>query len=147
MRIERQAESNWGIPPHEVQLVPLKIARYFLVGGAAAGVDFVLFAVLVKGFGIGWLSAGTFSFCIATIANYLLSIRHVFQSGARFGKSHELMLVFIVSAVGLVTNQVVLALLVEGQGVDVLLSKVAATGSVFFWNYGARRHFIFKPTA
>ena len=122
----------------------MKIARYFLVGGTAAGVDFVLFAVLVKTFGIGWLVAGTFSFCIATATNYLLSIRHVFQSGARFQKSHELVLVFIVSAVGLVINQAVLGLLVEGQGTDLLLSKIAATGSVFFWNYGARHHFIFK---
>lgn len=124
----------------------MKITRYFLVGGAAACVDFVLFAVLVKAFGIGWLGAGTFSFCIATATNYFLSIRHVFRSGARFEKSHELVLVFIVSAVGLVINQGVLALLVEGQGTDVLLSKISATGSVFFWNYGARHHFIFKPT-
>lgn len=124
----------------------MKIARYFLVGGFAAGVDFLLFAFLVKVLGFGWLYSAAFSFCFATIANYLLSVRHVFQSGARFAKSHEVALVFVVSAVGLIINQVVLALLVERQGVDVLLSKIAATGSVFFWNYGARRHYIFKPT-
>ena len=58
-----------------------------------------------------------------------------------------MMLVFVVSAVGLVINQAVLAILIEWFGMDVLLSKVAATGSVFFWNYGARRHFIFREAA
>lgn len=125
----------------------MKIARYFLVGGVAAGIDFLLFALLVKVFGFGWLGSAAFSFCVATLANYSLSIRHVFRSGARFGKQREMMLVFVVSAVGLVINQAVLAILIEWFGMDVLLSKVAATGSVFFWNYGARRHFIFREAA
>jgi putative flippase GtrA len=124
----------------------LKIARYFLVGGLAALVDILLFAVLVKGFDFGWLGSAAFSFCVATLVNYVLSVRHVFESGVRFGKRHEMVLVFAVSAIGLLINQAVLGMLIEGGGIDVLLSKVAATGSVFFWNYGARRHFIFRET-
>lgn len=124
----------------------MKIARYFLVGGAAALVDFLLFAMLVKVFAFGWLGSAAFSFCVATLVNYLLSVRHVFQSGVRFGKRHEMALVFAVSAIGLLINQTVLGMLIEWFGIDVLLSKIAATGSVFFWNYGARRHFIFRGT-
>lgn len=125
----------------------MKIAKYFLVGGAAAAVDFLLFALLVKVLDLGWMGAAGFSFCAATLVNYLLSIRHVFRSGARFAKQHEMALVFAVSAIGLLINQSALGILIEWFGVDMLLAKIAATGSVFFWNYGARRHFIFKVPA
>ena len=122
----------------------MKIVKYFVVGGFAAFVDILLFAVLVKGFEFSWLSSAAFSFCVATLVNYFLSVRLVFKSGVRFGKSNEILLVFAVSAIGLMINQVVLGILIEVHGTDVLLSKVAATGSVFFWNFGARRYFIFR---
>ena len=122
----------------------MKIARYSLVGGSAALVDFLLFVALVKGFGFGWLASATYGFCVATFVNYFLSVRHVFESGVRFRKRQEIALVFVVSAIGLLINQAALWALIEGGGIDILLSKVAATGLVFFWNYGARRHFIFR---
>lgn len=125
----------------------MKITKYFLVGGTAAIVDFLFFAALVKVFAFGWLGSAGFSFCVATIVNYFLSIRHVFQNGARFEKRLEVALVFAVSAIGLLINQAILGMLIEWFSIDVLLSKIAATGSVFFWNYGARRHFIFRKTA
>jgi putative flippase GtrA len=121
----------------------MKLVKYFLVGGFAALVDILLFALLVKGFESSWLSSAAFSFCIATLINYFLSVRHVFKSGVRFVKRNEILLVFVVSAIGLMINQAVLGVLIELRGTDVLLSKVAATGSVFFWNFGARRYFIF----
>jgi len=123
----------------------VKIARYFIVGGVAAGIDFLLFAALVKGLDVGWMLAGVVSFCFATMANYGLSVRHVFSSGVRFQRGKEISLVFLVSGVGLVMNQAALAALIEGTGWDPLLAKIGATSAVFFWNYGARRHFIFKP--
>jgi len=122
----------------------VKIARYFLVGGVAAGVDFLLFAVLVKGMALGWMLAGVVSFCFATMVNYALSVRHVFISGVRFQRTQEVSLVFLVSGVGLAMNQAVLAVLIEGTGWDPLLAKIGATSSVFLWNYSARRYYIFK---
>lgn len=122
----------------------MKIARYFLVGGVAAGVDFLLFAGLVKGLGFDWKPCAVLSFSVATVVNYVLSVRHVFESGVRFKKNHEIFLVFFVSAVGLAINQGVLFFLIEEVHMDVLVSKIVGTGSVFFWNYGARRHFIFR---
>jgi putative flippase GtrA len=58
----------------------MKIIRYAAVGGAAALIDFLLFAVFAKI--LGW---------------------------------------------------------------EMLFVKICATSSVFFWNFGARSYFIFKP--
>ncbi|MGE4071831.1 MAG: GtrA family protein [Lysobacterales bacterium] len=120
------------------------IARYFLVGGAAAAVDFTVFAILVKLLGWHWFSASAISFVLATAVNYVLSIVFVFTSGVRFGKRTEIGLVFLVSAMGLAMNQFALWMFFKQLGVDVLIAKVLATGVVFFWNFGIRRYFIFS---
>ena len=129
----------------QVQRPAMKVMRYFFVGGTAAAVYFVLFAILAKLIGllvviIHWLQ----SLVLATLVNYVLSIKHVFESGVRFEKHRELMLVFTVSAFGLAINQAVLWLCIEFLGVDLLVSKLIGTGCVFYWNYGVRRNYIFR---
>jgi len=122
----------------------MRIVRYFFVGGVAATVDIGIFAVAVKGFGLGWFFVALFSFVLATAVNYLLSVRYVFESGVRFKKKAEVSLVFLVSGIGLFINQCVLWLLIEAAGIDEVLSKLLATGTVFLWNYAARSRYIFK---
>jgi len=125
----------------------MKLLRYFFVGGTAALVDFGVFAALVKTDTLGWFYSAIISFSLATTVNYVLSVRHVFESGARFGKHQEVALVFLVSGIGLAINQAILYLLIQRFTLDVLISKIAATGVVFVWNFTARSRFIFlAPT-
>ena len=125
----------------------MKIVRYFFVGGVAAGLDITVFGILTKGLGLPWFSVAVFSFVLANIVNYLLSIWYVFNSGVRFSRHHEVFWVFVVSGVGLVFNQAILWALIERLTWDLLLAKIAATSGVFLWNYGVRRNFIFKAAA
>ena len=120
-----------------------RIARYFAVGGAAACVDIGLFMLFAQGLGWPYLRVAAGSFVAATLVNYFLSVRFVFVSGARFAKRWEIALVFIVSAVGLAINQLILAACVELAHFTLLFAKLTATGVVFFWNYLARRLLVF----
>jgi putative flippase GtrA len=113
------------------------------VGGVAACVDIGLFLLFAQHYGLPYLRVAAATFILATLVNYWLSIRFVFVSGARFRRRWELALVFAVSALGLALNQGILALAVERFGVGLLAAKLAATGAVFFWNYFARRLFVF----
>jgi len=122
----------------------MRVVRYFFVGAAAAIVDFSVFATLVTGFGLPWFPVALLSFALATAVNYLLSIRHVFQSGARFSRRTEITLVFLVSGIGMLINQSILWVLIEIVMINMLIAKVLATGVVFFWNYGIRHGFVFK---
>lgn len=124
----------------------MKIIKYFFVGGAAALVDWSVFALLVKYFNYPWFVAGASSFMLATLVNYVLSIKHVFASGTRFTRNKEVFLTFFVSFIGLVINQLILWQGIEFYLLDPLLAKIMATGVVFFWNFAARNYFIFKPT-
>ena len=128
---------------YQVQHFPLKVAKYFVVGGVAASVDLAIFATLVKGLHVIWPIAATLSFVVATGVNYFLSIRFVFASGQRFRPINEVILVFVLSALGLIFNQCILYLLIEICAIELILAKILATGLVFFFNYGIRRYFIF----
>lgn len=123
------------------------ILRYMLVGGFAGSVDLALFALLVKGFGLPWFGCAALTFCIATTINYLLSIRFVFDSGARFRRHHEVALIFVVSAIGLAIHQSALWLLVQADLPDILVAKLLASATAFAWNYSARRYFVFRRVA
>ena len=125
----------------------MKLIRYFFVGGTAAVIDIGVFGLLVKVFGLPWFPVATFSFVLATAVNYFLSVRFVFKSGTRFNAHTELVLVFVVSAVGLAVNQAELWLLISRLAWDPVIAKITATGSVFFWNYWARRNLVFKTVA
>jgi len=122
------------------------IVRYFVVGGVCALVDLGILMLFAQVLGYPYLRVSAASFLIATLLNYFLSVRFVFVSGLRFHKRWEVVLVFVVSAVGLGLNQLILALCVEQVGLNLFFSKVTATGCVFFWNYFARRVLVFGGT-
>lgn len=121
----------------------MKIIKYALVGGCAAVVDVGLFILFAKLWGFNYLLVGFCTFLIGTLVNYLLSIRFVFISGAQHKKRKEVLLVYTVSAMGLVLNLLILYICHEWFVIDVAVSKIIATGLVFFWNYLSRKKFIF----
>jgi putative flippase GtrA len=122
----------------------MKIVRYALVGGTAAVIDFLIFAIFAKWWGYNYLLVGAIGFIIATAVNYFLSIRYVFESGVRFRFEHEISLVFLISLVALGINQLVLYMGIGLLGWEMLLTKICATGSTFLWNFGLRSRFVFR---
>ena len=123
----------------------VRAARYFVVGGISACVDIGFFFIFAKLLGFNYLAVATIGFLIAVPVNYLLSVRFVFTSGARFRPLHELALVYLVSSVGLGLHLMVLYAAIDVLGLELMLSKFIATGSVFLWNFLARNYFVFRP--
>jgi putative flippase GtrA len=117
--------------------------RYFVVGGTAALVDWLIYWGLISYGELHYQLSALSSFVIATLVNYYLSVKWVFIN-RRFKPLLEVGLVFLCSFLGLLINQMVLWLLVEGVSFHYMLSKIVATGIVFIWNYFIRRHYIFK---
>ena len=124
----------------------MRILRYFVVGGVAATVDIGFFFLFAKLAGFNYLVVAPLGFVLATWVNYQLSIRHVFRSGARFSRGREIVLVYAVSAIGLLINQAVLYVLVDRVGAELMLAKFTATVTVFFWNYAMRNNYVFAQS-
>jgi len=123
----------------------MRIAKYFVVGGISALTDLVVFSVGVYLLHSPYLICGLIGFVTSTVVNYFLSVRFVFVSGVRFRRFTEVLLVFLVSSVGLLVNLLVLYFAIEDAGIEPVLAKIVATGTVFVWNYTARAYFVFVP--
>lgn len=121
----------------------VNLLKYGLSGALASAVDFGLFAFLVRIAQWPWFWASFVSFNLATLTGYLLSIRLVFISGARFRKHEEIVLVFAISLIGLLINQLVLFFLISLKA-DALLAKAITSIVVVSWNYLARTRFVFR---
>jgi putative flippase GtrA len=121
----------------------MPLVKYFFVGAAAAVVDISLFIFFANYLGWHWIPVSICTFLLATLVNYLLSIRFVFESGARHLKHIEIIGVFTISTLALLINQIVLFIAIEWFGWHFIISKIIATSAVFFWNYFGRSRLIF----
>ena len=122
----------------------MKIVKYFFIGGISATIDFGLFSFFVAYLGWSWVAVSVATFILATFINYFLSIIFVFQSGVRYRKNQEIVGVFIISSLALVINQITLYLSIEILEMNLIISKIFATGVLFFWNYYGRSKIIFQ---
>ena len=122
---------------------------YFGVGGAAALVEWGIFFLLVYLFNTPYLVATVLAFVVSTTVNWILGRMFAFKNSNYKGKkTQELILVFVVSAVGLVCNMILMYLFVSVLGmtsnIRKTVSKVLSTGIVFFWNFLSRKYLIYK---
>ena len=133
----------------------MKLFMYLLVGGSAAllewGLFFVFFSVLTYAgvFSLqtqNVLAATTLAFATSTLYHYVLCNRFVFDSGSRYHKGTEVSLVFLVSAIGLGWNLLLMWIFTSPMllGLNPMLSKIMASAIVTVWNYLSRKKWIFK---
>ncbi len=121
---------------------------YFGVGGAAAIVEWITFFVMDR-IGLPYLISTIIAFIVATFVNWFLGRTYTFKDSAfKDKKTKEILLVFLVSAIGLGFNLLLMYLFVDVIGMNTNLlktiAKILATGIVFVWNYLSRKLWIYK---
>ncbi len=85
------------------------------------------------------------AFVVGTIANFLLSRSFVFRSGKKsMGITGEFIVVFIISAIGLLIKEGLLWIFNIQLGIHYMIVWAVSTFLVLIWNYAARRIFIYK---
>ena len=123
---------------------------YFFVGGVAAIVEWVMFFIFANVLQINYFVSTVIAFIFSTTANWILGRITTFKDNNTYkdNKAKEAFLVFIVSAIGLLFNLILMYLFVTVMGFDSslgkTLSKIAATGIVFIWNFLIRKLVIYK---
>ena len=121
--------------------------RYLVTGGFAFVADFGLFALCLYGFGWHYLLANLVGLVAGLVLNYLMSILWVFTACKRILKTQkgiEFVLFALVGIAGVGINQVLMYLMVDGLGLNEMLSKMVAAVLVLMWNFGARKLILFK---
>ena len=123
---------------------------YFFVGGVAAIVEWVMFFIFANVLQINYFVSTVIAFIFSTTTNWILGRITTFKDNNTYKdkKAKEAFLVFVVSAIGLLFNLILMYLFVTVMGFDSslgkTLSKIAATGIVFIWNFLIRKLVIYK---
>ena len=126
-----------------------QFVSYFGVGGTAALVEWGVFSLLEYLLDVPYLLATILAFLVSTTVNWILGRTFTFKDSAyQEKKAKEAFLVFLVSAIGLVFNLVLMYLFVDIIGMNTNLQKTAAkilaTGIVFIWNFLSRKYWIYR---
>ena len=121
--------------------------RYMVTGGVAFVADFGLFALCLYGFGWHYLLANLVGLVAGLVLNYAMSILWVFTACKRILKTQkgiEFVLFALVGIAGVGINQLLMYLMVDGIGVNEMVSKMIAAVLVLMWNFGARKLMLFR---
>jgi putative flippase GtrA len=120
-----------------------KLVRYFFTAGTAAIVDVGGFAALCF-IRMPIAASAVMSFCAATVVNYVLTSRCVFNQTASlrgFG-------LFFAAAVGGLMVNVSVTLVGSGYfGITPVLAKIIGVGTAFLFNFWMNLRIVFRTSA
>jgi putative flippase GtrA len=117
-----------------------ELTRYVATGGAAALVDSGVFATMLR-VGLGTAVAGSFSFCIAAVVNFLLTSRFVFAEPATLRRFR---LFFLGALAGMAINVSVTVAVVAALAWPPLLCKIIGIGTAFIANFAINALIVFR---
>ena len=127
----------------------IQFFRYIFTGGLAFVVDFGLFALCLRVFGLHYLIANLIGLNAGLVINYVISVKWVFAGCKRnFGdaKKIEFSIFSVIGILGVGFNQLLMLLLVGYGNFNEMLSKIVAAGIVLVYNFLARKFILFHKT-
>jgi putative flippase GtrA len=122
--------------------LPTQLARFGVVGGFTAALDFGLLFALVKYAHINYFYSASVAFTAASVLNYVLSARYVFPA-SRFSRGSEFTLFMVTTCAGLALNQLTMWLFVGILSANYLLAKCASLIIVTVWNFLSKKKIVF----
>ncbi len=124
------------------------VHKFFLLGIVSTLVDYMLYSSAIL-LGANYILAIILGYSAGLLANYILGRKFIFTSGHKLKSSkHEFTAVFIIAVLGaLFTIIIVKVLSYSSFHMDPLLSRPIAIAIVFFWNYLARKMFVYNPVS
>lgn len=132
-----------------------QILKFGVVGFVCFLIDFGITTGLTNIFGVHYLISKFLGFVVSAIVNYILSIKFVFTKKKEMDKTKEFTVFLILSAIGLLINEIVMYICIDGiyvhsaslqavisDGLMVSVSSVIATGIVMVYNFISRKLFL-----
>lgn len=116
--------------------------KFGVVGIIAFFIDYGLLFVLTEFGGINYLVSATISFTASVIFNYIASMRYVFTHKQDMSRRREFVIFVVLSAIGLVINNMCMWAGVEIFGIHYMITKIGATAIVMVWNFVTRKIFL-----
>lgn len=118
--------------------------KYGTVSVIALIVDFGTLLVLNFVFNVNYLMSASVGFTLGLIVNFFLSNERVFTDPRIKSKTANFAAFALVGVVGLVANDAIIWLCHGVLNLSIFISKCIAVVIVFFWNFLARRQFLYQ---
>ncbi len=115
---------------------------YIIVGGIATVAEWVVFFLLGK-VSCHYAVATAIAYILSTFVNWLAGRILVFKESKQ-PIIKEILSVYLASIVGLLLNLLIMWVAVDLISINEMVSKIAATGIVFVYNFLVRKLLIYK---
>ena len=119
-----------------------RFLTFAAVGLVGTGAHYATLASLVEFGGIGPVKGSVAGFIVGAIVNYILNYRVTFRSDKRHREAMTKF--FAVAGSGFVLNALLMALLVNGLGIQYMLAQICVTGFLVFWHYALNAIWTFR---
>lgn len=120
----------------------IQIFKFTIVGGIATVIDFLSIFIFKEFLHIPVIISNTLSFCIATIYNYIASVRWVFDVDKNKDKKKTFVTFIVFSVIGLILNDLIMWFTTDMFQIYYLIGKIIATCFVMIFNFITRKIFL-----
>lgn len=134
---ERQRRDRGVVTKRQIGALIKQFMRFTMVGVTCFGLDYGIMVLLTEAAGLRYLYSTGISFVIATVINYFLSSRFVYDH--RRKSRWDLILFVVLGAIGLGINQWLMWFFVERIGIIYLITKFISGILVSFYNFITRK--------
>ena len=119
-----------------------QFVKFGIVGAFAFVIDYGLLALLTEVFGINYLVSATIAFIVATVFNYLASMKYVFTHKEGMKRTREFVIFTVISIIGLLMTNGGMVLGVEVIHGHYLIVKIVVAAIVSIYSFIARKYFL-----
>lgn len=119
--------------------------KFGVVGAIAFLIDYGVLMLLSQVVGMDPVISASISFVVSVVFNYVASMHYVFTRRDDISRRREFTIFVILSAIGLVINEIIMVIGVNVLGDSALMvtiTKLAATAIVMVWNFVSRKKWL-----
>ena len=122
----------------------IQFFRYCLAALGSSALDFAVLFALTEFAGVYYLASAVVAYLAGFFMNYAVCVHWVFGNHNKGRRLAEFGTISAVGAVGLALTAFFVWFFTERLGMHYMVSKLWAVTIVFFWNFFARRHIVFR---
>ena len=119
--------------------------KFGVVGAIAFLIDYGVLMLLSQVIGMDPVISASISFDVSVVFNYVASMHYVFTRRDDISRRREFTIFVILSAIGLVINEIIMVIGVNVLGDSALMvtiTKLVATAIVMVWNFVSRKKWL-----
>lgn len=116
-----------------------QLIKFGFVGGICFVIDYGVMVLLTEVAGLEYLLSCGISFTVSVIANYLLSMKFVFERKDTLDRRIEFIIFVVMSVIGLGLTELLMWVFVDKANIHYMISKIVVTAIVMVYNFVTRK--------